>query len=162
MAFGIPLAAAAANIEYTTARNWIDRRVVNYADDDHTPHRQGDRALLTTRRVLQLALTGELTKIGVLARKAAMAAAAFTDHPHGVDINGNRVERVRGELFASGATFFVYTPDRPSGTVVNAPADAAYAAIARAAGGGRIPPGCAIIDMAPLVERVATALRRAA
>jgi hypothetical protein len=108
-------ACRAAGINSVTLKNWISRDppAVLLTASDRASHVSGRPHLLTFRRVMQIAITAELVRLGWGPRAAAIAAASFTD-------SGNS-RRPPGELYEDGITLLVARPgeDEPSFKVVN-------------------------------------------
>lgn len=107
----------AAQIDFITLRNWISRDppAITLREHDRKALKSGKPHLFTYRRVLQVALTADLVRLGFPPRKAGMMAAGFTDvgdvaiPPLGD--HGDEAERQPGELYADGLTFLIAYPE---------------------------------------------------
>lgn len=148
--------AAATDTPRPAINAWLDRRIIELRAGDRPAAHNGDPIKLSRSRAVQIAVAVELARMGLPARAAARAAYAASDQPGGVGLDGNPMEREPAHLFPTGATWLVATAD--TARVVNGPADAPYAAIARAAGDGRVPNGCILVQLAPMVAQADMAL----
>jgi len=151
--------AAATDIPRPNVNAWLDRRIIELRAGDRPAAHNGDPIRLSRRRAVQIAIAAELARMGLPARAAARAAYAASDQAGGVDLCGNAADREAAHLFPAGATWLVATGENAS--VVNGPLDASYASIARAAGNGRVPHGCIVVNLAPLVAQADMALAAA-
>ncbi|MFD2675994.1 hypothetical protein [Camelimonas lactis] len=148
--------AAATDTARPAINAWLDRRIIELRAGDRPAAHNGDPIRLSRNRAVQIAVAAELTRLGLPARAAARAAYAASDLAGGVNLDGQPMERQPGHLFPSGSTWLVATAD--SARVVNGPVDASFASIARAAGDGRVPRGCVVVELAPLVAQADMAL----
>lgn len=128
-------ACKAAGIDNATLKNWITRSppAILVSDEDRAAFADigvtgpsferlamgaGRSHLFTYRRVMQLALTAELVRLGFPPRKAGMVAAGFTDVGDTASGWGNEpimIERLPGELYQDGLTILIAEPDRETG-----------------------------------------------
>jgi hypothetical protein len=107
----------AAQIDAVTLRNWISRDppAITLREHDRKALRSGKPHLFTYRRVLQVALTADLVRLGFAPRKAGMMAAGFTEVgdvtiPKG-GADREEAERLPGELYPDGLTFLIAYPE---------------------------------------------------
>ena len=120
----------AAGIDSETFRNWTSRRqIVAFGRSDRPAGGQGQRHLLTLRRLIYLAVIAALVRVGLPVAKAAQAALQFTDgSPNGGGWAGEgEAGRLPGEHFPEGDTLLVIRPDEEFAKVKNVrnPADLA-------------------------------------
>ncbi|MFC7552642.1 hypothetical protein ACFQU7_10825 [Pseudoroseomonas wenyumeiae] len=127
----------AANVEPVNLKNWIMRGVILMSDEDRERYKHleiepqsyerlatgsGRSHLFTLRRVIQVALVAELTRLGVPPAKAGMLALGFTDvGKGGAGYAGEipTIKRFPGQLFRSGMTVLVAYSDKDTSTVIN-------------------------------------------
>jgi hypothetical protein len=106
---------AAANITPATLKNWVSRRpaAVLLTKDDQAASAKGSPIQYSFRRVMQVAITAELVRLGWQPRPAAMVAITFTDLSWGGSAwIGDEPQhdpdaRNPGQLFSTGRTFLV-------------------------------------------------------
>lgn len=91
--------AKAANIPLQRLSSWLDRGVIRMSGDDIDTQSSGIPRQFSRRRLYQIALTSELTRLGIDASAAARAAAVFADE--------SQDGRAAGELFAEGKTVLI-------------------------------------------------------
>lgn len=108
----------AANIKLETLKNWVFRRpaAVLLTADDQAASAKGSPIRYSFNRVMQIAITAELVRLGWQPRQAAMVAVSFTDVSNGgpatiVDdasnLDPHPDDRGPGELFRTGRTLLV-------------------------------------------------------
>jgi hypothetical protein len=155
-------ACAVASIKPSTLRDWFDREpaIILLRKNDRQTVGLDRAPLLTLRRVFQIALTAELTRLGVMAQRAANLAAMFTDRggekPANWRSHPNYVAREAGQLFPSGGTILLANKDGMHGPVIAAVINAL-----RADGLGRHEAGAVVLDVEAVVTRVLLSLRLA-
>lgn len=137
-----------AGISHHRLARWLDRGIVRLRPYDIETQGTGDPRLFSIRRIYQIAITAELTRIGVSADRASRAALAFTDH--------DQPGRQAGELFADGATWLALTAD--ADLVVRPPDTEGAAQLFTAGLAPGLPTTLAILDLCALVRRVDDAL----
>jgi len=152
--FYIGEAAQAAGIDTNTCRSWLKRGSIVLSDEDRAAAGAGRPQLLSLRRVLQIAITAELVKLGMSVKDAADAAIPFTDLGETVTYweGEEPPESGRGpaELFSdASATLLVVKPD--GGRVVRADRNTIFTDVIA---GQPI----AFLYLDPLVRRVKRAL----
>jgi hypothetical protein len=121
--FPSDLACEAAEIDAATLKNWISRKPTAVMIGNEERIEVGDRTSFrfTLRRVLQLAITSELVRLGYGPRDASLHAAHFTDIETTTEIPGRPNHRM-GELFSKHYTLLiVYSTNYAE--VVNVKAD---------------------------------------
>lgn len=107
---------AAGDLTYAAYNNWIqpDRRVIPIDEDRGRDASRGREHRLSFRRVLQVVLTSELTRLGLPARRAGQAAWEFTHSGDGPSGWGDEAEdhgRDPGQLYADGQTVLIAYAD---------------------------------------------------
>lgn len=177
-------ACKAAGIDGATLKNWIVRDppvilttdedraafAAAYAQDEHAigpegpSHERmatgsGRSHLFTWRRVMQIALTAELVRLGLPPRKAGIVAAGFTDVGDGAGQWGDgpvKFDRLPGEMYPSGLTVLVTSPDTDTGRVVNVGGKSSLAEVFFH--GTRRAAAVALVNVNEINDRVANAL----
>lgn len=106
----------AAGITLGSLGTWLKRGDLAFAASDQRELHQpgtGRSRRFSARRVLHIALIGELTRLGMLARQASLLALAFTDHNQNDQISESDTcdalaskRRAPGEVFPDGGTIF--------------------------------------------------------
>jgi hypothetical protein len=153
--FYIGEAAQAAGIDTNTCRSWLKRGSIVLSDEDRAAAGAGRPQLLSLRRVLQIAITAELVKLGMSVKDAANAAIPFTDLGETVTwwVEGEdppEMGRGPAELFSdASATLLAVKPD--GGHVVRADRNTIFTEVMA---GEPI----AFLYLDPLVHRVKRAL----
>lgn len=99
MLYTVTAAARACGLPNSTLCQWLDRKIIKPGLDDVDEGTSGVPRQFTKRRVLQMALTSELVRIGLKAGDAAQAAAVFSDE--------SQDGRAAGEVFAEGKTALI-------------------------------------------------------
>lgn len=99
--------ARAANVSFATLNSWLTRGLVDLSHAPSQPPGTGRPRLFSRRRARHIALTAELTRLGLTIKRASRAALHFSDlgdtHPSWRDPGG---------LFKTGTTMlFVYTDE---------------------------------------------------
>ncbi|SDE12188.1 hypothetical protein SAMN05216337_102059 [Bradyrhizobium brasilense] len=108
------VAGKAADTPLATLQRYLQRNHITLQPCDVPSRGCGENRGYSLRRVLQIALTTELTRLGIGPSRAAKAAFEFTDR-------GNPGRGV-GELFPLGRTLLVGLP-RGDSKVMNIPPD---------------------------------------
>jgi hypothetical protein len=138
-------AARAIGMPQRTMLSWLDRRVVSLGDGDVDAGTSGIPRMMCMERVIQVAISYELNRLGLNPTRASEAAAHFTDR--------SQPGRAAGKLFANNRTYLVVTARETF--VINAP---------HAAPSDFGP--SVVVDVGQIVERIDRALgagrRRAA
>jgi hypothetical protein len=98
---------AAANITPATLKNWVSRRpaAVLLTKEDQVASAKGSPIRYSFNRVMQIAITAELVRMGWQPRPAAMLAVQFSDLGFGP--LGDQPGRDPGELFPTGRTVLI-------------------------------------------------------
>ncbi|CAA2138748.1 hypothetical protein [Methylobacterium bullatum] len=110
--FGSSITCYAAGIDRKTLNNWLSRQpaVVLLTDEERREAGERNRFSFDRNRVVQIALTAELVRLGVQPRRSAMCAATFTDAAEGPGAHPRFAPRMPGELFKNAYTFLVVPP----------------------------------------------------
>lgn len=118
--YGSAVTCTAAGIDKKTLNNWLSRQpaVVLLTDKERREAGERNRFSFDRNRVVQIALTAELVRLGVQPRRAAMCAAVFTDAAEGRGAHPNFEQRMPGELFKGAYTFLVVPPGEGAAKVV--------------------------------------------
>src|SRR5450432_3112715 len=82
---------------------WEDRGITVLSRKDKRSRGSGDPSLKSIETVYGIAITADLVKLGVTAKRAARAALAFT--------NEGQTGRAPGACYAHGKTILLVTPD---------------------------------------------------
>jgi hypothetical protein len=154
--FSSDAACEAAGIDSATLKNWISRRPSAVVLGAEERRQVGKRAVyrLSLRRILQLAIMGELVRLGHAPREAAAHAARFTGGPS--EPPGGR-DGHQAELFARNFTLLlVYSAAHAD--VVNARADDAWRVVMRPGPGMPRQPAVTILNLNDIDRRVRTTL----
>ncbi|MGY8707001.1 hypothetical protein RAD16_14785 [Bradyrhizobium sp. 18BD] len=95
--------AEIANVNLFTAQSWVKKRwlLLNRRDKDRPASGRGATALLSARRVLQMAIAARLVELGMSPKAACNAAWTFSDRSNSLEAPG--YERGPGELYGAGA-----------------------------------------------------------
>ena len=120
-------AANAAEVSTDTLARWLDNSVIRLRAGDVDSTSSGIPRQFSVQRVLQIAATQALVRIGVSPARAAGAAASWTDQP-----TPGLTEPAT--LFADGGTWLLLDGD--GARVVNLAPDTALADALRAAPAG--------------------------
>lgn len=153
-------ACAAAGIKPATLRDWLSREpaIILLRRTDRHAAGLDCGPFLTLRRVLQIALTAELKRLGVMAQRAANLAAMFTDQggekPADWRCHPGCVPREAGRLFPAGGTVLVANKDGRHGPIIAAVRNAPLTEVL-----SRHDYSGLAIDVAAIVRRVLLALR---
>jgi hypothetical protein len=135
-------AARAANMPQRKLRQLIDRQIAPLRGNDVKPNGSGNYCRLSRNRVIQVAIIGRLTNVGVGVSKAAEAALQFSDVGDWV--------RPPSEVFPIGKTLLVLVPHSPP-AVTNSSYEANV--------GGLLESGAAVVvDLNRIVADVDAAL----
>jgi hypothetical protein len=151
---------AVAGIAQATLQAWLSREPAVILLRKHDRGAAGPALgfLLTLRRVLQIALTAELTRLGVTRQRAGNLAALFTDQggekPADWRSHPDFQVRVAGHLFPSNGTVLVANMDGRFDRIVTAVLNAPYAEVI-----GQRKCGTLVVDLDALVTRVVVTLR---
>jgi len=113
--YGGAAACYATLIDRKTLDNWLERAAVLLSIDDRREAGERKRVTFTFERIVQIALTAELVKLGVQPRRAGLAASAFTDMSGGVRSD---FPRKPGQLFEGAETFLVLAAGETFGKIV--------------------------------------------
>lgn len=135
--------ASAADTPTPVLSRYLEHGVIRLRHGDIDSSTPGIPRQFGVRRVLQVALTRTLNKLGVAPQRAADAALVWTDQ--GAPGVGP------GEVFANGLTFLAIDDAGPR--IVNVDADASAAEVMRT-GAGWQPGASILIDLRRLRERV--------
>jgi hypothetical protein len=130
--FPSDLACEAAQIDLATLKNWASRKPSAVLIGDEERVASGEQRSVfrfTLRRVLQLAITAELVKLGLAPREASLHAAQFTDMEDG-ELPGRQSRRM-GELFRRHHTFMLIYPDAAYCAIENIKADEPWRLVVR-------------------------------
>lgn len=116
--------ARATGVSLATLKNWISRDppAVLMSDADRQSSTSGRSHLFTFNRIMQVALTAELVRLGIGPRRAGLLAATFTDTDIGSRPAGPRAEampRTPGQLFSEGATVLIAYDGEDVASIVN-------------------------------------------
>lgn len=103
MTYRAAVAAKAAGLHPRRLQNLLDRGIVEFQQCDQPTKGSGNPRGHSKRRILQFAIIGQLTPLGILPKRAAAAAFEFSDR-------GND-QRAAGELFPLGRTILIGTAD---------------------------------------------------
>jgi hypothetical protein len=155
--FSSDAACEAAGIDSATLKNWISRKPSAVAVGPDERRQVGKKTVyrLSLRRVLQLAIMGELVRLGHAPREAASHAARFTDGDSGP--SGGRDSHQPGELFPRNFTLLlVYSATHAD--VVNARADDAWRVVMRPGPGTPRQPAITMLNLNDIDRRVRTTL----
>jgi hypothetical protein len=156
-------ACEAAGLDAATLKNWASRkqRAVHLGDEERVQIGHKTEFRLTLRRVLQLAVTVELVRIGLSPREAALHAFGFTDieHPRTQGSRGlHLLPEKRGVLCRKHYTLLIVY-SRAYAEVVNVKADDVWRLVLRkAAGAPSHVAAAAIVNLNDVDLRVRTAL----
>ena len=155
--FSSDAACKAAGIDGATLKNWISRRPSAVVLGAGERRQAGKRTIyrLSLRRVLQLAIMGELVRLGHAPREAASHAARFTDG--GTGSLAGRDSRQAGELFPRNFTLLLVS-SATHADVVNARADDAWRVVMRPGPGMPRQPAITILNLNDIDRRVRTTL----
>ncbi|MHC2289170.1 hypothetical protein [Bradyrhizobium barranii] len=95
--------AEIANLKLFTAQSWIKKRwlLLKRREKDQPASGRGATALLSPRRVLQMAIAARLVELGVHPKAACNAAWYFSDRSNPLEAPG--YERGPGELYGGDA-----------------------------------------------------------
>ncbi|UGX97103.1 hypothetical protein G6321_00019000 [Bradyrhizobium barranii subsp. barranii] len=108
------VAAKATGTPLTTLQRYLQRSHITLQPCDVPSRGCGENRGYSQRRIIQIALTTELARLGIGPSRAAKAAFEFSD-------KGNTGRPV-GELYPLGQTLLVGLPDGKS-VVINIPPD---------------------------------------
>lgn len=110
--------AKIANVNLFTAQSWVKKRwlLLNRRKNDQPASGRGAAALLSARRVLQMAIAARLVELGMSPDAACKAALHFSDRSNPLDAPG--YERGPGELYGGGALTALCTYRDGSAAVV--------------------------------------------
>ncbi|TQF31710.1 hypothetical protein UNPA324_20335 [Bradyrhizobium sp. UNPA324] len=84
-----------------TGQSWVKQEILPLRRMDRRASGKGATALLSPRRVLQMAIAARLVELGMRPKAACSAAWHFTDRSNPLEAPG--YERGPGELFGGGA-----------------------------------------------------------
>ncbi|UPJ72798.1 hypothetical protein [Bradyrhizobium sp. 187] len=95
--------AEIADLKLFTAQSWVKKRwlLLKRRESDQPSSGRGATALLSPRRVLQMAVAARLVELGMSPKAACNAALQFTDRSNPLEAPG--FERAPGELYGGGA-----------------------------------------------------------
>lgn len=108
------VAAKATGTPRTTLQRYLQRSHITLQPCDVPSRGCGENRGYSQRRIIQIALTTELTRLGIGPSRAAKAAFEFSDK--------GSTDRPVGELYPLGQTLLVGLPDGKS-KVINVPPD---------------------------------------
>lgn len=114
-------ACTVADITHATLLNWVSRQppAILLTAAEREVAGKGYPLTFSFNRIMQIAITAEMVRVGWRPRPAAMAAVAFTDVGESSGHReGEEAPTVRrpGELFATGTTLLIaYDPSAEAG-----------------------------------------------
>ena len=155
--FSSEAACEAAGIDSATLKNWISRKpsAVTIGEDERVTAGKKTTYRFSLRRVLQIAITAELVRLGYGPRDASLHAAGFTG-PEPEPLPG-RTAHPMGELFRKNFTLLLIYPGGHS-EVVNVKADDAWRIVMRAGLGVGRQPAATIVNLNDIDRHVRTTL----
>lgn len=108
----------AANVSADILKSWISRDppAILLTKEDRPAGGSGRPHLFSLRRVLQIAITGELVGLGFGPRQAGLIALSFTDVGDGASDPSER-PRGPGEVYPDGLTILIARRGQSSGVV---------------------------------------------
>lgn len=157
--FPSDVSVEAARIDLATLKNWSSRKppAVLIGDEERVPA----GTMRTTfrfnlRRVLQLAITAELVRLGLSPRASSLHAAQFTDLEY--ELPG-RPHRKMGELFRKHYTFMLIYPEAACCAIENIKAEDSWRLIFRKGEGApRNLSAAIVLNLNQIDSRVRTVL----
>ena len=117
-------ACAAARIDLATLKNWAVRKpsAILLTEAERGGPGRARRFAFSFRRVMQIAITADLVKLGFAPRRAVVVAAGFTevgDSPAGWNDEVIMQARRPGQLYPDGFTILIAHPESELAEVVN-------------------------------------------
>lgn len=97
----ILIGAQISNLKLPTAQSWFKKEFLPLRRTDQPSSGRGVAALLSPRRVLQMAIAARLVELGMRPKAACSAAWHFSDRSNPLEAPGH--DRGPGELFGGGA-----------------------------------------------------------
>lgn len=118
-------ACKAAGITQATLKNWLSRQPgpILLTKEEREEAGSRTRFLLPYLRVLQIALTAELKRLGFALRAAGILASGFTDvgdTPSAWSVDEIPTSRLPGHLYPTGATLLIAYSNETVSFIVNA------------------------------------------
>jgi hypothetical protein len=147
-------AAAAAGISVNTLKAWVSRdpKIIPLGFYDQEGRGKGTPRLFTLRRVIAIAVTAELTTLGINPSRAGDLALAFTDYTH---------EEIAGRIIELDRPTFIVVEPHSMALILETSAKTTFAQILNkpVPSSGERPASFAVVSGDALKQRVIKRLK---